>query len=140
MTESAPSEKHQSVSNGAFPLHYLLLKAERGRAKIARISLASVLLLILLSSIVPFNTLASRGCKMACCIAKLSNGTESCSVSFAGENQEEASDTLSEADAAHHHTQQGSAHHSSIEESSQTASIESQVITSACSPECASCA
>lgn len=115
----------------------LLRKAERERAKIARASLASALLLVLLSGVLPFSALASRGCKMACCVSKLSHGAESCSLSFAGENQEEASDTQSKEDsAAHHHMQQEGAHRSSNEES-QTASISYEALTSTCSPECA---
>ena len=116
---------------------YLSLKTERERAKIARISLASVLLLVLLSSIVPFSALASRGCKMACCIAKLSHGRESCSVKFAGENQLEESDNQGEEHSAHNHAQHAGAHSSSLsDESSQTASPASQAMTSPCSPEC----
>jgi len=138
--ESASLLKTLERLERGFPLLYLLLKAERDRAKIARICLASVLALVLLSSVVPFSALASRGCKMACCVARLSHEAESCSVGFASENKEEASDTLSEEDSAHHHTQQGSAHRSSSEESSQTASIAYEVMTYACSPECACCA
>src|SRR5437764_7392076 len=92
---------------------------------------------MLLSSVVPFSSLASHRCQMACCMGKPPHAEDSCSVAFISEENREAADDHGEEHSAHHQAQHSTAHHSSSKESSLTASVASQVITTPCSPECA---
>lgn len=115
----------------------LLRKAKRERASIARIVLALMLMLVLLSSVAPFSSLASRGCKMACCVGKAQGMASSCSFTFASERPAQIPDEQGEEDAAPNHAQHVGAHGSSSnEELSQAASPASQAMTPPCPPEC----
>jgi hypothetical protein len=111
--------------------------AKRVRASAARIFLAVLLLLVLLSSVVPFSSLASHRCQMACCLGKPPHAEGSCSVAFPSDENREAAEDRGEEHSAHHQAQHSSAHRSSSKESAQTASVASQVLTTPCSPECA---
>ena len=111
--------------------------AKRVHASAARIFLAVLLLLVLLSSVVPFSSLASHRCQMACCMGKPPHAEGSCSVAFLSDENREAADDQGEEHSAHHQAEYSSAHHSSSKESSQTASVAYQVLTTPCLPECA---
>lgn len=114
--------------------------ANRRRASVGQIILAMMLLLVLLTGVAPFGSLASHRCQMACCISKSPHAEGSCSVAFMSEETEEA--TAQDAEhSAHQHAHHSSAQQSSSrKETSQTASVAAQIITTPCSPECAAAA
>lgn len=132
------------------------------RKSLARIILATMMLLVLLAGAVPFSSLSSsHECGMACCAGKPSHMAGSCSTALGDEEPE--AETPIEPDADHHSAhghklhlsgatsqagtstkpresiKRSSAHHSKsgAKESSRTARIASQAMTTPCSPECA---
>lgn len=133
------------------------------RSSFARIILATMLALVLLSGVAPLNSLSrSHQCRMACCVGKSPHAEGSCSVALATEAQEEpageeveehaaqsqhshqhaASSTSekiasSDDEMAQHHTAQYS---SSDKKSSRTLNVAVQAVTPPCSPECAAAA
>lgn len=162
-----PSSKgsHASRPNGVFLLLSVSRNASPHRQSIARIILATTLLLVVLASAVPFSSLASsHACAMACCIGKPPHMAGSCSVQFSDEEQAETPPERNEEQPAHHqhamHPSGGDSqaiasakhqdaakppatHHSKsgTEVSSRTTSVASQPsLTTPCSPECAAVA
>lgn len=127
------------------------------RISIARVILATMLTLVLLSSVAPLSSLStSHECQMACCAGKPSHTSGSCSVAFATDEQNESADEPQQEHATHgdvhdvsgstsettassgHHTTK---HHSPrkslpTNEYSRILNVVSQTITSPCSPEC----
>jgi hypothetical protein len=144
----------------------VLRPANTARTSIARIILATMLLLVMLAGAVPFNSLSSsHECGMACCVGKPSHMAGSCAVALGDEEQAEETPAEPSAEQTAHsshatHSANGdsheavaptkhqgaakhpSAHHSKsgAEEPTRTASIASQAITTPCSPECAAAA
>lgn len=131
---------------------------------LARITLATMLLLVLLAGAVPFSSLSSsHECGMACCAGKPSHMAGSCSTALIDEEHEaetpaepnddddahsahghnmRLSGATSQADTSnklHQSTGRTSARYlkSGIKESPPTASVHSQAMTTPCSPECA---
>lgn len=136
--------------------------AKQARTPIARIFLAVMLALGLLSGALPLSSFASsHACAMACCLGKPPHMAGSCSVSF-GEGQPEMNVEPGAEHSTHGHmvhssgatsaevspvkhqgaVKHSAAHHSSsaAEESRPAASVASQVMTAPCSPECAAAA
>lgn len=104
------------------PLFSRLRFLRPAQTSLARIILATMLTLVVLASVVPLNSLASSPkCRMACCLAKLSHGSDSCRAPFASKDQTESADGQDK-------------------ESSQPQSIASQAMTAPCSPECVAAA
>lgn len=138
--------------------------ANTARTSLARIILATMLMLVVLAGAVPFSSLASsHECAMACCIGKPSHLAGSCSVQLGDEEQAEApaepdDEQMAHSDHAMHHSGVDSqavastGHHetakppstshskSGAKESKRTARIASQAMTTPCSPECAAAA
>jgi hypothetical protein len=140
------------------------LPACTARKSIARIILATTLLLVMLSGIVPFTSLSSsHECGMACCAGKPSHMAGSCSTALDDDEQAEPPAEPSDEHSTHDHQQMHSSdatsqevastsHHGTAKhhqahrsksggkESLQTARIASQAMTTPCSPECAAAA
>jgi hypothetical protein len=135
------------------------------RQSIARIILATTLLLVVLAGAVPFSSLASsHECAMACCIGKPPHMAGSCSVHLGDEEQAETSPEPNDEQAAHNshamHLSGGdlqevasakhqdaakppATHHSKsgAQKSLRTTSVASQSsLTTPCSPECVAAA
>jgi hypothetical protein len=135
------------------------------RISFARIILATMLALVLLSGVAPLNTLSrSHQCHMACCAGKSPHAEGSCSVTFATATQEEEetpNEQVEEHAAHSQHTHQHASsapsekiassdndasmrqtaqHTSSGKKSSRTLNVASQAMTTPCSPECAAAA
>jgi hypothetical protein len=125
-------------------------------AAIARISLAAMLLLALLSGVAPFHTLSSaeQTCSMSCCAGKPAHAAGSCGTAFSdvhhGETTFEAHEhtgamqmpsefteiieTASHCGTSEHSLEKGA----SPKRTSWTqAGVAARVLTTPCSPECA---
>ncbi len=133
-------------------------------AAIARILLATMMMLVLLAGAVPFSSLSSsHECGMACCAGKPSHLAGSCSTALGDEEQAEppaeqdaeqaahnshamhpsGEDSQAVASTTHHKSiKRSSARHSKpgTEESFRTARVAELAITKPCSPECAAAA
>ncbi len=158
------NESHATYPNGALLLLSVSRPFSPASTSIARIILATMLMLVVLAGAVPFSSLASsHECGMACCIGKPSHMAGSCSTALGDEEQAEASaepddehaahsshamhlsgeDSQAVASTGHHETAKSpSTHHSKsgAKESISTARIASQAMTTPCSPECAAAA
>lgn len=135
------------------------------RKSIARIILATMMMLVVLAGAVPFSSLSSsHECGMACCVGKPSHLAGSCSVELGNAEQAETPVEPSDEQTTHsghamHLSGEDSpeaiasterhgtakphqAHHSKSDakESRRTARIASQAITTPCSTECAAAA
>jgi hypothetical protein len=120
------------------------------RTSIARILLATMLILVVLVGVVPFSSLASsHECGMACCAGKPSHMAGSCSTAFSTEEEAEEPAEPDDEHSAHGHImhESGEAKHSSVHHS--TSGVKSTqkpsiappaALTTPCSPECAAAA